>query len=313
MSILRRKPKRELGHLMRKQDQLEGRLASARTAVDRAHEARNAALLDGDPDDAVLSKHDVACVAAESHLVGLERAADENQKKITDAEATVAADRARVEREAASGEMLAQVALVRDAVEQLRTCGQRLVEVLMPMSTLPAAGPFLGHVALTLKELPGAIEREIVAVAEQRAAEILAGHAPRVPPVQLVAEPAPPLPPAIERRQLIVFQNSKWSENGETKFAQKFALVDLPAPVAERAISRNLGDDPNSIRGKTLRAGVGISHGTIHFAPNAVDLDQVLVQDEPAPRAQEDAESMIGEPVIGQPRTLLVDAERMRI
>jgi chromosome segregation ATPase len=134
MSFLKRKPDRELGHLTRKRDQLEARLADARTALDRAHEARNRALLEGDLDDSLIGEHNSRCRSADDHIIGIEHALDELQHKIDQVEAAVAADRARVEREAASGEMLAQVALVRDAVAQFRTSAAHLVEALRPMA-----------------------------------------------------------------------------------------------------------------------------------------------------------------------------------
>jgi hypothetical protein len=265
MSFLKRKPDRELGHLTRKRDQLEARLADARTALDRAHEARNRALLEGDLDDSLIGEHNSRCRSADDHIIGIEHALDELQHKIDQVD--VAADRARVEREAASGEMLAQVALVRDAVAQFRTSAAHLVEALRPMASLPAAGVFLSHVSLTLQEMPSAIEREIVAVAEARAAEILSGHVPPVHHVPVAAEPEliPQEQAQVDRRSLILFQNSKWSENGAVRYAQKYAIVELPAQVVASATSRNLGDDPNSLRGVNVRNGFGASHGTVQL------------------------------------------------
>jgi hypothetical protein len=164
-------------------------------------------------------------------------------------------------------------------------------------------GHFQEQVAGLLRDLPGAI-LEFVGQAEQRAADIKSGAAQVSKPAP-EPEPNPAPPPAVERRSVIVFQNSRWQENGATKFAQRFALVDLPVSVAERAISRNLGDDQSSPRGLSLRRGAGISHGTIHFAPDAVDLDA-----EPSGPKTDDAEIADAVVTIGTPRTLLVDAER---
>jgi hypothetical protein len=305
MAMFKRGPERELGHLARRRDQLESRLSEARASLDRAHEARNKALLEGDMDDSVANEHDRSCRAVDDRIVGLERALDELQHKIDQVEASVAAEKSKADRDKASVELLAHVGLVRDAVEQLRTSGQRLLETLRPMSSLPAAGPFLGHVALTLNEMPGAIEREIISVAEARAAEILSGTAQVSKPAPEPVVVPPPAPP-VDRRSIILFQNSRWSEDGAVRYAAKFALVELPALVAERVITRNLGDDQNSLRGVNLRQSVGISHGPCQFAPDAVDLDK-----DPVTKKKEDdlADAVV---TIGQPRHLLFDAERMR-
>jgi hypothetical protein len=300
---------RELAQLGERKAVIEERLAEVRTALQAAHDARRATLLDADLSDAeAIAGRDRACRDAEDKLTGLEDALAAIKDKVADAETRLAAERDRIAREADAREIDAAIDAVKARADELGTAGAALIKALEDLAPrIPGINPnFVPHMRSLLADLPTAA-RLLAADGAAHATQVRAGGATihRPPP-----PPEPPAPaPEVERRRLYVFQNSKWTEpDGSIKTARQYSEAHVPAAIAERAITSNLACDFLSDRAARLRECYGLLTGPA-LAQDCVDLEYAGPPS--GVIAEAVAEGVPGAKVtIGAAREIIVPVER---
>ena len=172
-----------------------------------------------------------------------------------------------------------------------------------PLATLPTIDPGF------FPKMQGVIP-EIAAAASQLGADAR-GYAQRIEhgaplpgkPVE-VKKPVPM--PHIEKRNVYLLQDSKWTENGDQKTAAKYSTAAVPTNIAKRAIAKGLAHDLSEPVVARLREQHGDRRAMV-IALECVDLetgerpyDGPKIYDEPT----------IGEPIIGTLRMSSLSFQR---
>jgi hypothetical protein len=213
----------------------------------------------------------------------------ETQNKLT-------AERDRIAREKAAGEMLAKADALTAKLEVARIANLELSEALDSVSALPyEAVDFRPRVKTLLAEIPAAVA-QFASDIRKHAERIKAGQEPIPGAPRKVEQPAPT--PQIERREIYLLQDSRWTENGEIKTAQRYALVALPIEIANRAIEHKLAVDPASETCARLKVVHGMRYG-ITYADLCTDLESGERPDNAPKYFEVSGEPVLGERVVG--------------
>jgi hypothetical protein len=109
----------------------------------------------------------------------------------------------------------------------------------------------------------------------------------------------------IEREQIFTLQNLKWREGEQIIMASRYSWASPPKHLATLACSRDLADVPGSARAKKMAEVFGVSNAVT--SPDlCISLDTIDQAEQPPGALPPGFEERIG-----QPRQILVDANRV--
>jgi hypothetical protein len=284
MALLGRKTKdpidmleRELGDLVGRREMLAQRLATAKTALEAATDVRRTSLLDADlSDEEACLRRDQLCRAARDQVESLSDAVSEINGRVAAAEAKLAEQRDRVEREEVARSVTADADALVAARDAFVLTAQQLLAAMQPVvAKVPINAEFAPQLAGIIGTISPAID-ELLGDARRHAAGVMNGNVPGVRPAPQPPEPERAVP--VERERIYTLANIAWCEGSQVMTAPKYSWASPPKHIAERACRRNLADRPEAERIERLLAGFGAIHGPVP-ADMCINLDTI---DQPA-------------------------------
>jgi hypothetical protein len=245
------KTKKPIETRRQQRDALAARLSSAEADVATAREACTPAAVEG-ATDAELAKVEFAKRQAEDRVQSLTSALQAFDAEI---EAQAAAEQRAADqkvREATARELCGRA----DRIE--KNLAPFLAAVRICQADVELARPVTGEIGLfdlykrLINEMPAA-HALIASEMRGRAAETIAGHAPATLPVpEVVIPPAAPIP----RQSIFALQNLKWRNPvrpQEFELAERFSIVNVPAPLAAKALENGIAIPPDDERVAKLK------------------------------------------------------------
>jgi hypothetical protein len=316
MAFLKRKSdnpvaalERELSDLTSRRDQLDARLATARTALASACNDRRATLLDASLDDeAAAHRRDTAVRDARDQIESLDDALSEINSRISDAEAKLAELRDRAERAVLVAAIERDVAALTDARDAHAGTAERLIAAVQAVvARVPCNPQFAPELVSVLQTIPAAAISELLETARSHVAGVVNGVVPGVRP----APPPPPEPPApkVERQTIYVTTPIRWKEGSQIFCSGRYSFADAPRHVSEIALSRGFASLPDAeITSRTVEA-FGVFRGVVS-PESCLDLDALLTDTD-----TRGTDAPVLPPgfveTIGKPRTGLIDGPRV--
>ena len=276
-------------------DQIEGKLAGMRTrksalqaklgeaerVLAQAIESRRKTLLESDDEQTAGTKAVVGHLRDQRDAISDALATLNDQ--ITAAEGALTQERDRVQRAAAAAELTALAETLAGTINGFTEAAGKMVAAIPAVtSRVPLANSAL---AMTMGSIFSDLARELqtlIATARAHAERITTMGADVVTPRE-APPPAPPPAPRGEHVNVLVFQNSKWTENGETQTCARFGVAHLPAALAARVVEAKFGTPENSDWAKRLRETESSDFGAWHrpAADLCVDLDAPVLHAPP--------------------------------
>jgi hypothetical protein len=190
----------------------------------------------------------------------------------------------------------------------LATAGDEAIAAMdKVVGRVPNLAPdFAPQARALIKQLPEILDR-LTGEAYEYAVQVINGaplHRPAPAPA-----PEPPAP-QIERQRIYFRTPAKWMEGAQTMMAARYSFADPPKSVAELALARGLASLPDAEITKRVIESFGVANGPADAA-QCIDLDAI-----DAPAAEQPAEGLPRTPPmfeerIGEPRQMLVDANRV--
>jgi hypothetical protein len=238
-----------LAALRKRASLLADKRRSAQAALDAAIGARQAMLLDGDLDDQKLAaKLQSAVDSAQSALIGLDDAISASQVQIDSAEHDLAAERQRVERQAASEALAASVASIQAKFEPWLTTTRAFAESLESIAHVRfEPGQIAAYVGVCASEVE--IAAAVMLDDLHRLVPAIAGGQEPIPrdPETVTPAPAAVVPQSVK---IFTIQPVKFVDRATNglKTWPAFYELDLPADLAAKALA--------------LKAAVPIDHET---------------------------------------------------
>jgi hypothetical protein len=228
---------------------LSDKRVSAQAAFDSAVSARQAMLLGGDLEDQKLAaKLQSAVDSAQSALIGLDDAISASQAQINSAEQDLAAERQRVERQAASEALAASVASIQAKLEPWLTTTRAFAESLESIAHVRLEP---GQIAVYVGNCAGEVEIAAAVMLDDlhRLVSAIAGGQEPIPraPEMVTPAPAAVVPHSVKIFTIKPVKFRDPATNG-IKTWPAFYELDLPAELAARALA--------------LKAAVPIDHET---------------------------------------------------
>jgi hypothetical protein len=272
VGLFRRKP--ELDQLRARRTLLEKQLVTAGRELAAAIEARQQALLEGDP-DTPLDGQSASGLVGRLHdeKAAVVTAISTIDQRIAEAESKLATERDLAMREAAGKELTA-------AVDQLDRVAADLASI---VARIPATlADVLGRLPPPHSVLPeriqafanGLIDALQTELGEARAysMRLTAGDAALVTPRPDDVKTAPV--PIVERQEVFLLAPSRWTEpNGEVLTGGPHATCSPPAAIAARALEFGHALDPLSDFAIMLRQRIPPNYG--YFSPqDCVDINE---------------------------------------
>ena len=306
--------KAEVEQLRERKTTIEAKLAEAQTAITTAHDARRRMLLGADlADEAAIARHDEACHAAESRLVGLEDALVAVGAQIEDTEQRLDGVRDKVAREAESRTRIEQMIAIQAAVKDFEAAAQKLSCALAPVDAVAIDAQRVAMITAATGIDIAAATRAVVAEVEHYISNVVkhASFSMRPQPAPRVEPPAPPPMPPVERVVCYTLERVKWIEaDGTTRCAPQYTQVSVPAALVERACRANLIDLLDSPRALRVRELHGVAYGPV----SEQDCADLETGGPPSGVVAEVVEAGVpGAPevTIGAPRTMEIAVDRI--
>ena len=229
---------------------LAGQLATAESSLAAMIADRRRHLVEEDTDADAAHHPRNAVASLRDHIDAITDALATLDGKITEAEAKLASQRDQAEREAAARELTAMVDGLLAAVDKFSASAGELVEQVAPLvPRVPYMAPDIaGRLAVWTRDVSLAAT-EISQMARTHAAQVAAGEAG-------IRRPAPPPPPPalpVPRRPVFLLVAGRWPDTDGERTASRHTVVDLPVPIADRAVQLGLAiTDTNGERARKL-------------------------------------------------------------
>jgi hypothetical protein len=267
----RKSPAVELDGLNARKGLLAKQLTTVEEKLDEAIASRQTRLLEGDPAD----------VTSEPPII-IERLRDEKSavvdalatidSKIMDAQASVDREQDRVRRETGSKELAIVVEGLTRVHDELAAVAAKVAPALSAvLNKLPA--PHVVAPERVKAFLDGVLEAAQTVLHEGQAhsSRLVAGDAQVV---RAIAEPVMPSAPIVERQQIFLLVNGKWTEpDGTVRTAGRHIECDPPAAIAELAIEYGHALEPLNEHAIALRQRTAACYA--HFAESdCVDISR---------------------------------------
>lgn len=304
-------------------EKLEAELASLRTraaalnsrhsAAEAAHDDAKAKLqrhhldADLDADDKARAKLETAVAACAVTRDGYANALVEVQAKITDAEQKLAAERATVERKAASEKLASDLDAVERALPDYLAAGKRFADALEKLHFHHESGAMVRFICNTATQVEVAAGFALVELRGMVVA-VREGVAP-IPAAQPVTTSVPIAEPSPPTQMIFMMKSANFRDHdGRIRFAKQFEDATMPVTTAQRALRMGVAvlvTDPKRARLRGTRGGDFNPR-----APDVIDLDVVeepknLPHFDPVPRSANFTPLPTAEP-----RTILIDVPR---
>jgi hypothetical protein len=296
----------EVARLRQRRDDLAARLRAATAEADTAVQAQRAALVADDLDGPTVQRAEADCQTAVFRRDSLADALDETARLLADAEAQLAADRDRIEREQAALDLIARA----DAIEAAAACLPAAVAAVASlhgalMSAIREQG-LRSPVFPGLDRPPETVALTVLIEALGAALPVAAvARHPQAPPARDVTQvvhelmtarmrslaeairagtadiaESLPIPPAaapvtiqISERRVTLKEAIEWAGLDGTTVRVMEGTADLPEPVAEEALARGIGfpiDSPDGAAVLREAAEPEIAPGARNFRPTRI-------------------------------------------
>jgi hypothetical protein len=305
MGLFTKSPEKALAADLNKfrirRDEIARQLSDAEAAIIARQSNAERLAIDGAADDG-LAKAEAAISDAERHERTLIGALAQLEEQIADMEAKLAAITEAKERKQTAAEIETISADLAAVGAQLVDIGNSLAGVCTRVALVHPDGMGLRVLGERLTaEIPDVVAMVIDGLRAHKNM-VLAGNAPatlRAPE----ASPAPtlPAPPTIK---VFTIKPIRWQDQGNAAFTRHhpgFSQVDLPPPLAERAIALSAAVPVNDPRVGALSRGRAPVHAPLEDCINLDGDDQI----EPAAEPEQHHEEPIKHSAFGKGRDFL--------
>jgi len=254
----------ELTSLTERRATIKTKLTKLREALQAAHNARRATLLEADlSDEQAVARRDRDCRDAECALEGVEDALNELDRRLADAQVQLDQARDRAARDAEAKELGSLIDALDTATKNFTEASHKMIQAFGPLiARVPNVAWGFSERVSTLAESLTVAADELAVMARTHVVGITAGTAdicrPAPPP-----EPPPPVP-EVERQRLFALENVKWTEpSGEIRYARQYSEILIPVSLVEGAFRKHLADRFDSERARKLIDMHGLQHGPV--------------------------------------------------
>jgi hypothetical protein len=264
-----------IASLTKRGEQLAAKRVTVQDALDEAIKTRQQALLSGDLDDQrALDKMQAAVVAATSDLAGIDDALAVLAQHKTEAERQLAAERERVERNAAADKLDKRVAAIEAALPGYLAQSLALADALSKIGHWHfESGQMAGFVQNTMGQIEIAAN---FALAELKALPEAIRQGRHAIPRELALTPVAVPEPEPPTMTIFMLRSANYRDHdGSKRFAGQWEDATMPVAMAQRALDKRMAvavTDPCRARLRGARGG--------DFNPKAsdvVDLEAVEV------------------------------------
>jgi hypothetical protein len=265
----------ELAGLRARADTLSSRHAMARAALLEAKSKLQRHHLedDLDADDKARTKLEAAVAACAVTRDGYADAMSEVKAKIADAEQWIAAERERIERDAAADKLTVQIAAVEAALSKTLQQSNALADALSAVGRLHFESgqmeSFIRNVTSQIEIAGGFSLAELkgMATAIREGRQAIPRDEPQTDPVS-VPEQVPPT------QTVFMMRSANYRDHdGRKRFAGQYEDTIMPVPTAQRALRHGVAVSTADPRRAQLRGARGSDYKP--NAADAIDLDAI--------------------------------------